>query len=275
MTWHDRTITTVTTGSQLRGALVDAGLKATDSCLVHVSLSAFGFIPGGTQTVVGALKDVLRDGDIMMPAQTADITDPAYWCAPPVEPSLVSLVHDALPAYDPETTPVTGIGLTPEYFRTLPGTLRSGHPVCSMSAWGKHASQLTDCHRNGDYDMPFGEGSPLARLYDLDGTVVFLGTGFGTCTALHYAESTIGRSHIRETAPVRRADGSGVEWVDFDDIELEPYDDFETFGARFLEEHANAVRSVELNGGVIRAFPMRTLVDVARVYWRDKDAKRN
>lgn len=275
MTWHERTITTVTTGGQLREALRAVGLRPSDSCLVHVSLSAFGFIPGGTQTVVDALKDVLREGDIMMPAQTADITDPADWCAPPVEPSLVAAVRDALPAYDPQTTPVTGIGLTPEYFRSLPGTLRSGHPTCSMSVWGRHAAWLADCHRNGDYDMPFGENSPLAKLVELDGTVVFLGTGFNTCTALHYAESTIGRPHIRESAPVRRADGTGVEWVSFDNIELEPYDDFEAFGERFLKRHADVVRSVALNGGVIRAFPMRVLVDSARTYWREADAKRN
>ena len=279
MTWHDRTITTVTTGDMLRRALADV-VQVDDSCLVHVSLSAFGFIPGGTQTVVDALKDVLRDGDIMMPAQTADITDPACWGAPPVNPSLVSLVRDALPAYDPATTPVTGIGLTPEYFRTLPGTLRSGHPTCSMSAWGRHAAWLTDCHRNGDYDMPFGEDSPLARLYELDGTVVFLGTGFGTCTALHYAESTIGRPRIRETAPVHRsgsgpaADAHDVAWVGYDNVELEPYDDFEAFGERFLREHADVVHTVELNGGVIRAFPMRTLVDEARAYWRRVDGER-
>ena len=279
MTWHDRTITTVTTGGQLREALRAVGLRPSDSCLVHVSLSAFGFIPGGTQTVVDALKDVLCEGDIMMPAQTADITDPADWCAPPVEPSLVAVVRDALPAYDPHTTPVTGIGLTPEYFRSLPGTLRSGHPTCSMSVWGRHAAGLADCHRNGDYDMPFGEGSPLAKLVDLDGTVVFLGTGFNTCTALHYAESTIGRPHIRESAPVRCIDPETgerrVAWATFDNVELDPYDDFETFGEWFLKRHADAVRSVALNGGMIRAFPIRTLVDSARIYWRDADVKRN
>ncbi|KAB8295414.1 AAC(3) family N-acetyltransferase [Bifidobacterium avesanii] len=276
--WETTPITTVTTGEQLRGALLRVGLKPTDSCLVHTRLSAFGFIPGGVQTLVSMLKDVLCDGDIVMPAQTADITDPADWDAPPVEPSLVATVHDALPPYDPDTTPVTGIGVTPEYFRSLPGTRRSGHPTCSMSAWGRHADWIADCHRDGDYDMPFGDRSPLAKLVELDGTVVFLGTGFGTCTALHYAESTIGRPRIRETAPVLRVDPATgkrkTEWAGYANVELEPYDDFERFGETFLAEHANEVRTVELNGGAIRAFPIRALVEAARAYWRAADAER-
>lgn len=136
MTWDERMITTVTTGTQLRDALLAVGLDPTDSCIVHTRLSAFGFIPGGEQTVVDVLKSVLYDGDIMMSAQTMDLSDSRYWGAPPVSPELIGTVNAALPAFNPETTPVHGIGRTPEYFRALPGTRRSSHPLYSMSAWG-------------------------------------------------------------------------------------------------------------------------------------------
>lgn len=296
MTWEETTITTVTTGRQLRDALTAVGLDATDSCIVHTRLSTFGFIPGGERTVVDVLKDVLRDGDIVMPAQTTDLSDPKDWGAPPVDPSLVPLVRDALPAFDPMTTPVHGIGRTPEYFRTTPGTLRSRHPLYSMSAWGRHAAWLCGLsdetetsgggfvrdtgHLSSDpslYDMPFGEHSPIARLYELGGKVLFLGTGFDTCTAIHYAESTIVRPRIRESAPVTRANAATgtrtTAWVSFDTVELDRYDDFDAFGERFLADHVAEVRSTTLNGARILSFPIRTLVDAARSYYRAKDAR--
>lgn len=280
MTWNERMITTVTTGTQLRDALLAVGLNSTDSCIMHTRLSAFGFIPGGEQTVVDVLKGVLCDGDIMMPAQTADLSDPRYWVAPPVSPDLVDVVRAALPAFDPATTSARGIGRMPEYFRALPGTRRSGHPLYSMSAWGRHADWLCDPCEDGndcDYDMPFGEHSPLARLYEIDGKVLFLGTDFGTCTAIHYAESTIGRPHIQETAPVGHVDAvtgeRTTEWVTFDTVELDRYDDFESFGERFLSEHADSVRAVTLNEARILIFPVRDLVDAAREYYSQLDLR--
>ncbi|MBT1172188.1 AAC(3) family N-acetyltransferase [Bifidobacterium sp. MA2] len=300
MTWEETTIATVTTGRQLRDALTAAGLEPTDSCIVHTRLSAFGFIPGGERTVVDVLKEVLRGGDIVMPAQTTDLSDPKDWGAPPVEPSLVPLVRDALPAFGPTATPVHGIGRTPEYFRTTPGTRRSLHPLYSMCAWGAHADWLCGLAGEGvtpdddpaenmdgrasassatpsDYDMPFGEHSPLARLYELDGKVLFLGTGFDTCTAIHYAESTIGRPRIRESAPVSRPDAATgartTAWVSFDTVELDRYDDFDSFGERFLVDHVAEVRSTTLNGARILAFPIRVLVDAARTHYRTKDAR--
>ncbi|KAB7790991.1 aminoglycoside N(3)-acetyltransferase [Bifidobacterium leontopitheci] len=282
MTWNERMITTVTTGIQLRDALLAVRLNPTDSCIVHTKLSAFGFIPGGEQTVIDVLKGVLYDGDIMMPAQTTDLSDPRYWAAPPVSPDLVDVVRAALPAFDPATTPVRGIGRMPEFFRKLPGTRRSSHPLYSMSAWGRHADWLCGpCggENNRDYDMPFGEHSPLSRLYEIDGKVLFLGTGFDTCTAIHYAESTIGRPHIEETAPVGRVDAvtgeRTTEWVTFDTVELDRYDDFESFGKRFLVEHADSVCAVTLNEARILAFSIRDLVDAAREYYARRDLRQS
>lgn len=278
MTWDERMITTVTTGTQLRDALLAVGLDPTDSCIVHTRLSAFGFIPGGEQTVVDVLKSVLYDGDIMMSAQTMDLSDSRYWGAPPVSPELIGTVNAALPAFNPETTPVHGIGHTPEYFRALPGTRRSSHPLYSMSAWGRHADWLCGLcggEGNHDYDMPFGEHSPLARLYEIDGKVLFLGTGFETCTAIHYAESTIGRPHIQEIAPIGHVDaGTGeraTEWTTFGTVELDRYDDFESFGDHFLSEHSDSVCTATLHEARILAFPIRDLVDIAREYYMQLD----
>ena len=272
MAWEQQTITTVTAGSQLYKALLSIGLQPTDSCIVHTRMSAFGFIPGGEQTVVSVLKKVLADGDIIMPAQSTDLSDPEGWEFPPVDPSLISSVHDALPAFDPDLTPVHGLGRIPEYFRALHNTRRSLHPLYSMAAWGKHADWICE---TCTYDMPFGEGSPLDKLYQLDGKVLFLGTGFDTCTAIHYAESTIGRPLIREAAPVGKTDPdqreASAEWITYGNVDLDKYDDFTVFGHHFMDTDPSAIRSIELNGARILTFPIRTLVSRAREYYRNKD----
>ncbi|MFC2617489.1 MAG: aminoglycoside N(3)-acetyltransferase [Scardovia wiggsiae] len=272
MAWEQQTITTVTAGSQLYKALLSIGLQPTDSCIVHTRMSAFGFIPGGEQTVVSVLKKVLADGDIIMPAQSTDLSDPEGWEFPPVDPSLISSVHDALPAFDPDLTPVHGLGRIPEYFRALHNTRRSLHPLYSMAAWGKHADWICETRT---YDMPFGEGSPLDKLYQLDGKVLFLGTGFDTCTAIHYAESTIGRPLIREAAPVGKTDPdqreASAEWITYGNVDLDKYDDFTVFGHHFMDTDPSAIRSIELNGARILTFPIRTLVSRAREYYRNKD----
>ena len=267
MAWEQQTITTVTSDSQL-----SIGLQPTDSCIVHTRMSAFGFIPGGEQTVVSVLKEVLTDDDIIMPAQSTDLSDPEGWEFPPVDPSLISSVHDALPAFDPDLTPVHGLGRIPEYFRTLHNTRRSLHPLYSMAAWGKHADWICETRT---YDMPFGEGSPLDKLYQLDRKVLFLGTGFDTCTAIHYAESTIGRPLIRETAPVGKTDPdqhkASAEWITYGNVDLDKYDDFTAFGHHFMDTDPSAIRSVKLNGARIITFPIRTLISRAREYYRNKD----
>lgn len=76
--WNEREITRVTTATDLYDLFDRLGLRATDACLVHTSLSAFGYIPGGEQTLVTTLKTTLAQGNIVMPAQSADYTDPRY-----------------------------------------------------------------------------------------------------------------------------------------------------------------------------------------------------
>ena len=60
-------------------------------------------------------------------------------------------------------------GVIAETFRKQKGTLRSAHPHHSFCAYGPQASHITDNH---SLACGLGEGSPLARIYDLDGSVL-------------------------------------------------------------------------------------------------------
>jgi aminoglycoside N3'-acetyltransferase len=44
-----------------------------------------------------------------------------------------------------------------------------------VAAWGKHAEYLTKDH---DLSNIFGEGSPIGKLYELDGKVLLIGVGY-------------------------------------------------------------------------------------------------
>lgn len=42
-------------------SLLDLGLKSVDEIEVHSSLSSFGYVDGGAETVISALKDVVGE----------------------------------------------------------------------------------------------------------------------------------------------------------------------------------------------------------------------
>lgn len=202
----DRPLTAANLVPQLRAAGVPAG----GTVIVHSSLSRLGWVAGGAPAVVEALTAVLGpDGTVVMPTHSGDLTDPATWSRPPVPPQWWDEIRAEMPAYDPQATPVRGMGAIPECFRSCPGVLRSTHPTNSFAARGPRARWLLEPH-----PLPYGlgEGGPLTRLYETAGHVLLLGVGHGNNTTLHLAEHRSGRG--RETiagSPVR-VDGHR-QWV--------------------------------------------------------------
>jgi aminoglycoside 3-N-acetyltransferase len=120
-----------------------------------------------------------------MPTFTEQLCDPSteengypreYW----------EQVRNNLPVFQPDLTPATkSIGVVPELFRKQNGVVRSSHPHLSFAAWGKFARELV-CNHSFHYAL--GEGSPLARLYELDGYILLLGAPRDSNTSLHLAE---------------------------------------------------------------------------------------
>ena len=235
------------------------GLAEGTTVIVHSSLSAIGWVCGESVALVRALMDIVTaEGTIVMPAQTS-LCDPALWNNPPVPPEWIDIIRDTMPAYDTAITPTCGIGVVAETFRKWPGVIRSANPKHSLAAWGRNAGLVTACHT---IDAGLGESSPLARIYDLDGQVLMLGTGYDTCTSLHLAEYRVpGGIRFKEGSPIMK-DGRRI-WQTYEDLELK-CDLFPEIGAEF--ERRTRVNKGLVGSAESRLFRQREAVDFA-VEW--------
>jgi len=165
------------------------GLRRGDGVIVHSSLSSFGRVAGGANTVIEALTELLTDeGTLLMPSFNHG-----------------RAFRDG-GIYDVSATP-TSNGRIPDTFWRLPGVYRSMNPTHPFAAWGKNAERYISCHHLVD---SMGEGSPLGRLWEDGGYCVLLGVGYRSNTFHHFVETHTGApclSKRGEVYPVRFADG--------------------------------------------------------------------
>lgn len=144
------------------------GVRPGSALLVHSSLSALGYVPGGPETVIlGLLEALGPEGTLLLPALS------------------YATVHAANPVFDVARTP-SCIGVIPEHFRTRPGTLRSVNPTHSMGGVGPQAAALLGEHHLDD--TPCGPHSPWRKLPAVDGSILFLGCGLRPNTSMHAVE---------------------------------------------------------------------------------------
>jgi len=243
------------------------GIHPGMTLIVHSSLSALGYVVGGAPAVILALETALGpNGTLAMPTHTGDLTDPAGWSNPPVPASWHATIRGAMPAFCTDLTPTRGMGIIPETFRKQDGTLRSTHPHVSWAARGPLAALITSNH---SLAMSQGEGSPLARLYDVDAHVLLIGVGYDRNTSLHLAEyrcTFAPRKRCTRGAPLPTEDGSS-RWEAYEDIYW--YDaDFKEIGRAF--EATGSVRVGRIGRAMCRLFSQRAIVDFA-VRWMNEN----
>ncbi|MCF0129111.1 MAG: AAC(3) family N-acetyltransferase [Pseudobutyrivibrio sp.] len=240
-------------------ALEQVGLQKGQAVMIHTSLSSLGYVCGGAQTIIEALTETVgEEGTLMMPTQSWKNLDPetgVYWLEPK---EWWDTIRDNIPAYDKRITPTNTMGAVAEMFRTWPGTLRSDHPARSVAAWGKHAKHLTANH---DLSNIFGEGSPIAKLYELDGYVLLIGVGYDKNTSIHLADARAnypGKHNVTESSAILE-EGKRV-WKSYETLFVDG-EDFEEIGEAF--EKTGKVKHVTLGNGQLSFMRQRDIVDFA------------
>lgn len=136
---------------------------------VHSSLSQCGYILGGPQTVVKALRNWIGSATLVMPTHTYCYPDSSGF----------------VPVYDAATTP-SRVGSITEYFRHEPNVIRSIHPTHSVASQG--AESETICRGHELCGTPCGKGTPYEYLIQNDTAVLMLGVTMNAYTFFHTAE---------------------------------------------------------------------------------------
>jgi len=244
------------------------GVKPGAIVIMHSSLSKIGWTVGGPVSVIRALMQTLTpEGTLVMPTFSSGNSEPSKWENPPVPERWWDTIRKEMPAFEPDITPTRGMGTIVDTFRSWPNVLRSNHPISSFVAWGKHAKFITENHELiGD----LGEGSPISRLYELNGQILLVGVNHESNSSIHLAE-------YRSDFPGKKYDKTGCamlinnqrKWVEWEELDLNP-DDFEQLGADF--ESTIDYKPGKIGLAESRLIPLRAIVDFG-VEWLKKNRK--
>ena len=163
------------TKETLVSELKSLGLASGQKVLVHSSLSSFGHMQGGADTVIDAILEVIgENGTMLVPTLTGH----------------EDLSAQNPPEFDPQTTPCW-TGKIPETFRKRSNAIRSIHPTHSVAAIGASATWLTESHIHSI--TPCDEFSPYGRLAELtDSFILLIGVNHKSSTMFHYIEEVAG-----------------------------------------------------------------------------------
>lgn len=164
----------------LTGALRRLGIAPGDTVLVHSAFKCSSGFRGDPQDVIQALLDAVGStGNLMMVSMPYSGSTYDYLWGNPV--------------FDVRKTP-SRMGILSEIFRRRRDVVRSLHPTHPVLACGERASWIVEGHERNVY--PCGEGTPFAKLRELDGKTLFFDVPFYTFTFIHYIED-----HIKEQLP--------------------------------------------------------------------------
>ena len=250
-----RTLVTLPTISD---GLTKLGVKQGARLMVHCSLSSFGHVQGGAQTILeGLLTHVTESGTVVMPTLTNGRFDPSEWGNPPAPPELWDRIRFETPLFHHRKTPVDQtMSVVYELFRTWPGVVRTNHPHSSLAVWGADRDKVAHTHRLEDR---FGNSSPLGVLHALDAQVLFLGTDYETNTCFHLAEYRVPNPPVREFLIVQENE-QGKALVSYEDVDTNS----SVFGQIGRAFEANRdVQTEQIGAATCKLFSFRSAVDFA------------
>lgn len=256
------------TKNSLKKDFQKIGLKSGDIVLVHSSMSKIGWIVGEAVTVIQALMELLtKNGTLVMPTMSSGNTDPTNWNYPAVPKEWHSIIRKEMPPYDPILSKTRGMGRIPEQFRIFPDVFRSDHPQASFAAWGKHAKEIINDHH---VEQTFGKGSPIEKVYQLNGKILLLGVHHSSNSSLHYAEyrAKIPNFPIEQQGAAKYENGERI-WKAWEEIKYDA-DDFKEIGLAF--EKSINYKTMKIGLAESRLISSKKLIDFA-INWLQENRK--
>lgn len=155
---------------QLKQDLKNIGISAGDLLVVHSSFKSLGYVEGGAECVIAALKDVLgAEGTLVFPTFTYSTSYADSYFSNVETPSCV--------------------GYLSEYFRKTEGVIRTNHPTHSVAIWGKLREEL---HAGVELDdTPMGIHSPYRKFAKYGGKILMLGCSLAHNSFMHAMEEVV------------------------------------------------------------------------------------
>lgn len=248
----------VVTREDVLAGLGELNLPSGAVVIVHTSLSAFGNVEGGADTLLRAVRERIGpQGTVVVPTFTSDLVkDPCQ--AAGADPSAEIAAQRATVPLFRDDLPTT-LGALPSAVLDDPQRFRSRHPWASVAAVGARAQQIT---AKQSLAYALGKDSPFARIYDLDGFILLLGVGHTRNTFLHHAESLL-EAHRRK---IRRfpylVEGERV-WLEVADVAGDRERYFPAVGD--AAEREGLVGCVRIGGAECRMMAVRPFIDFARL----------
>ena len=144
------------TKEMLKNALIDLGVEKGMVLEVQSSLSSFGELEGGAETVINTLKElVTKEESIFMPALRLSRELPLS--EEDKELGITVKIKVLPPGSDR-----TAMGIVADTFRKLPDTY-TGQDVISTSGWGRHGEEAL----TGGLDFAIHNGG-MALMFGVD-----------------------------------------------------------------------------------------------------------
>lgn len=231
--------------------LKSLGVDHSRPVMVHASLSAFGDVRGGVDTLLGGL---LGNWDsVLAPTFTYKTM-----LTPEEGPENNGLTYGSgrdqnqmAEFYTPDKPADRMMGVLAETLRKRPNAMRSNHPILSFA--GVNASEIL---LSQTLDDPL---APIGALVERDGWVLLLGVDHTVNTSIHYAEKLAGRKQFVRWALQTYGVTACPGWPGCSD-------GFEK-AAPLLED---ITHSVQLGPARVRALPLQYMMDIL-VDWIKKD----
>lgn len=239
-------------------ALRELGLKRGEIVGVHSSLSSFGYVEGGADTVIDALLEVVRrEGTIVMPTHSTNLAKVKLG-SKGVAAGALWLYQILL--YNRKETPCS-TGVIPETFRKRKGVMRSLHPVFSVAAIGPKAEEIVEA----------GSENVLKawkKLLGLEGYILLIVVDLGVCTPMHLAEELVvlpERILEKITPPkwfVEKYPEDEWGW------DFSPYPEFSKM-EKLCQKH-KIVKTIKVGEATLKLVKLRELIDLYVEYLRKK-----